>query len=361
MTTPTVDRVSYALELARDIEGSAVPSWVPLPHQEPPEPGFYGWLLQAGRGAGKTATCARYVHDHVHGPPCLSGRQPHRVGIIGPTLGDVVEARVLGPYGLRHHDPAAQFRGQPSYQVVWANGSQAMLFGGKNPDDIERLRAKGGNRCLLWFEEMAAIRLLQDAYDIAEPGLRAGDHPHWIASTTPKPRPFITGGPKRTGGLMQRSDVVVTHATTFDNPHLPDVQKERLEERYRGTSIGRQELLGQIVEDVPGRCLEQPNSSSGQPSPERPCGDSCSRDDHTEVARPHRNVREDSPAVAFHLNFVREALRVFVCVVGAFTRVDGYDERAGWNGALRYSNRALEHRNAHRLRAGRIVENSPIQ
>ncbi len=130
-------------------------------------------FLQAGRGAGKTATCARYVRDHVHGPPCLQGRQPHRVGIIGPTLGDVVEACVLGPYGLRHHDPAAQVQGQPSYQVVWPNGAQAMLFGGKNPDDIERHRAKGGNRRLLWFEEMAAIRLLQDAYDIAEPGLRA--------------------------------------------------------------------------------------------------------------------------------------------------------------------------------------------
>ena len=51
---------------------------------------------------------------------------------------------------------------------------------------------------------------------------------------------------------MQRPDVVVTHATTFDNPHLPDVQKNRLEERYRGTNIGRQELMGEIVEDVPG-------------------------------------------------------------------------------------------------------------
>ena len=51
---------------------------------------------------------------------------------------------------------------------------------------------------------------------------------------------------------MQRPDVVVTHATTFDNPHLPDPQKQRLSERYMGTNIGRQELLGQIVKDVPG-------------------------------------------------------------------------------------------------------------
>ena len=71
MTIPTVDRVAYALELVRGIEGSAVPPWEPLPHQQPPEPGFYGWLLQAGRGAGKTATCARYVHDHVHGSACV--------------------------------------------------------------------------------------------------------------------------------------------------------------------------------------------------------------------------------------------------------------------------------------------------
>jgi phage terminase large subunit-like protein len=46
----------------------------------------------------------------------------------------------------------------------------------------------------------------------------------------------------------EERDVVVTHATMYDNPHLPEHIKQALEEAYAGTAIGAQELYGRLVE-----------------------------------------------------------------------------------------------------------------
>lgn len=123
------------------------PRWTPLPHQVPPDPGFYGWLLMAGRGAGKTDACARYVHEHVYGPPCLPGPVPHWIGIVAPTHGDAATSCYAGPSGLRVHSPEAAMRTVQGGTVIrWPNGSEAKIFGAHSPEDVERLRS-GGNRC----------------------------------------------------------------------------------------------------------------------------------------------------------------------------------------------------------------------
>jgi predicted phage terminase large subunit-like protein len=52
--------------------------------------------------------------------------------------------------------------------------------------------------------------------------------------------------------LLEDPTTVTTRATTDDNPHLhPDVRR-RLYDRYAGTRLGRQELLGQLLDDVEG-------------------------------------------------------------------------------------------------------------
>ena len=58
------------------------------------------WLLEAGRGAGKTATAAQYVKEHLDGPPCISKALPHRVALIAPTLGDAIESAHLTDMAL---------------------------------------------------------------------------------------------------------------------------------------------------------------------------------------------------------------------------------------------------------------------
>src|SRR5690606_1131300 len=194
----------------------------------------------------KTDGCARYMVAHVNGPPCdprLNGG--HRMAIIAPTQGDAVEACVNGPSGLKAHDPRVVLRTTAGGTFArWPNGAEAKLFGAHTPDDVERLRA-GGNRCLVWFEEVAAQRRLKDAITHSEMGLRIGANPHYIASTTPKPRTELIE-------LTRRDDVVVTRGRTRDAIHLPQAQRDHLMRKYAGTRIAAQELDGMLLEDIEG-------------------------------------------------------------------------------------------------------------
>lgn len=125
------------------------PRWRPLRHQIPPDGNWYGWLILAGRGAGKTDACAHYMNEHALGPPCMPGPIPHWMGVIAPTLGDAATSAYYGPSGLRAHNPDTKLINGPGGMVVrWPNGSEAKLFGAHTPDDVERLRS-GGNRCLV--------------------------------------------------------------------------------------------------------------------------------------------------------------------------------------------------------------------
>lgn len=234
--------VRQAAAQALDLQFSA-PVWRPLPHQIPPPGNWYGWLLMAGRGAGKSASCAKYIVDHVNGPPCIAGPIPHWIAIIAPTLGDAATSCFSGPSGIRSHDPEAKMTQRTGgVSIIWPNGSEAKLFGAHTPEDEERLRA-GGNRCVTWCEELAAWRYLDSCFSHMRFGLRIGRRPHWIASTTPKPKPLLR---KMINGEFK--DIVVTHATTYDNPHLAQHIRDALEESYGGTTLGSQELLGKLVE-----------------------------------------------------------------------------------------------------------------
>lgn len=222
--------------------------WKPYPWQVPP-PAIetLGWWLQlGGRGTGKTDGCARYMVAHVNGPACdprLKGG--HRMAIIAPTQGDAVEACVNGPSGLKAHDPRVVLRTTAGGTFArWPSGAEAKLFGSHTPDDVERLRA-GGNRCLVWMEEVAAQRRLKEAITHSEMGLRIGPNPHYIGSTTPKPRTELIE-------LTRRADVIRTQGRTRDAIHLPAEQRAKLIAKYAGTRIEAQELDGILLEDIEG-------------------------------------------------------------------------------------------------------------
>ncbi len=223
-------------------------AWTPYPWQVCPEPvkphGM--WLMLGGRGTGKTDGAARYVDDHMMGPPCderLAGG--HRAAIVAPTLGDAAESCVLGPSGLRAHNPAVKLRGGAGgSKVLWPNGSEARVFGAYTPEDVERLRA-GGNRCLVWMEEVAAMRYLAEALEHTAYGLRIGHNPHYVGSTTPKPIPALRK-------LLADGSTVVTRGRTQDAHHLDELVRAKLFEKYGGSRLGRQELEGELLEDIEG-------------------------------------------------------------------------------------------------------------
>jgi phage terminase large subunit-like protein len=219
--------------------------WSPYPHQIAPDGDWDLWLLLAGRCAGKTDAAAAYTNAHVLGPPCLPGlRGGHRIAIVAPTLGDATESCVNGPSGLRAHNPAVRLVNRLGGTFcVWPNGAEAKLFGAHGPDDVERLRA-GGNRCFAWLEELMAWAKLDECYDHLSFGLRLGQHPRAVASTTPKPRTLLHQ-------LVSAPTTVVTRATTDDNPRLSPAYRRQLD-RYRGTRLGRQEIGGELLADVVG-------------------------------------------------------------------------------------------------------------
>jgi predicted phage terminase large subunit-like protein len=215
--------------------------WIPLAHQEPPSgTDWFVFLLLGGRGSGKTHGAAHYVNQCASVPG-----QPLRIAIIAPTLGDAVEACVNGPSGIKAHNPDVELRGGAGgLHVRWPNGSEAKLFGAHTPDDVERLRA-GGNRHLVWAEELAAWRQLEPCWQHMRYGLRLAPHPRVVVSTTPKPSKLLKS-------LLLDPRTVVRRATTADNPHLDERVRGALYEDYGGTRLGRQELGGELLEEVEG-------------------------------------------------------------------------------------------------------------
>jgi predicted phage terminase large subunit-like protein len=58
---------------------------------------------------------------------------------------------------------------------------------------------------------------------------------------------------------MKQDGVVITRATIYENPHLDKNQVKFLEQLYGGSEMGRQELLGELIEKVKGALWDYQN------------------------------------------------------------------------------------------------------
>jgi len=243
---PAREAAAVALIAARNIEArKAAPPRRPLfDHQVPPPQPWDVWLLLGGRGAGKTEAGARYVDDHARGSACIEGPVPHRIAIVSPSHDDAVNTCVNGETGLRQVNRSIKFTpgAAKTADLTWPNGAEAQLFGTFAPEDVERFR--GPQHCLVWGDELAAWRKLDDVYPMIEFGLRLGRHPHMIFTTTPKRRPKLKM-------VMAQEGTVITRASSHANTELPEAYR-RLIAKYEGTSLGRQEINAEIIEDVTG-------------------------------------------------------------------------------------------------------------
>ena len=226
-------RASVELEIRK--RRRLAPRITLLPHQIPPDGDWVRWILLSGRGGGKTYAAAHYVDEYARANPGA------RIAIIAPTLGDARKTCVEGVAGILSFNRNVKFN-RSWGELHWPNEAQGTLFGAHTPDDAERLR--GPQHHLVWFEEMAAARELEDSWTNMRLGLRLGDRPRVIISTTPKPRPLL----KR---LLDDPGTVVTRATTADNPYLHESVRTELYRLYEGTRIGRQELGAEILDDNP--------------------------------------------------------------------------------------------------------------
>jgi len=213
------------------------------PKQATPSGDWRVWLILAGRGFGKTRTGAEFIREQVNAGTC------RRIALVGATAADVRDTMIEGESGLLAVFPPGQRpRYEPSKRrVTFFNGATAVAYSADEPD-----RLRGPNHDLAWADELAAWRY-DDAWDQLMLGLRLGDHPRVVVTTTPRPVQIIR--------RLARSDdgtVHVTTGSTYENSaNLATDFIAEMRRRYEGTRLGRQELEAQILDDVEGALWER--------------------------------------------------------------------------------------------------------
>ncbi|MEM1396146.1 MAG: terminase family protein [Pseudomonadota bacterium] len=197
------------------------------------------WLVLGGRGAGKTRAGAEWVRSVVG----ESSVRPVRVAFVAEAYADAREVMIEGPSGIRNIGPSAT---RPAYEasrrrVVWPNGSIGYCFSAEDPDGI-----RGYQFDAAWSDELAKWRYPEETWSNLQLALRLGDRPRQVVTTTPRPMALL----KR---LIKQDGVVVSRASTYDNKaNLAPAFLSEIAASYEGTALGRQELMGEIIDDVQG-------------------------------------------------------------------------------------------------------------
>src|SRR3954452_18917154 len=216
-------------------------------HQEPPALANNGkpwttWLVLGGRGAGKTRLGAEWVHAAGLGRTPYASRACRHIALIGETEHDVREVMIEGVSGILRIAPREE---RPLWiasrrRLEWPNGAVAQAFSAEDPESL-----RGPQFDAAWCDELAKWRRADDVFDMLQFGLRLGERPRQLITTTPRPTALI----KR---LIADPRTAVTRAATHANANfLSPVFLAEVVERYQGTRLGRQEILGEIIEDRP--------------------------------------------------------------------------------------------------------------
>lgn len=208
------------------------------------------WLILSGRSWGKSRTGSEWVHEVAWNYPGC------RIGVIAPTAGDARRVMIEGESGiLATAKPWNPCRYWPArLEITFANGTKCGVF---SADEAERLR--GPQHHFVWADELAAWKKAEDVWFMMKLGLRLPKKPGWpkysprvVVTTTPKPTDIV----RRLAGARPFKKDRRTHVTlgsTYENrPNLAPEYFESVIKDLEGTRLGRQELLGVILDDVPG-------------------------------------------------------------------------------------------------------------
>ena len=204
------------------------------PNQLIPPGDWTTWLIMAGRGFGKTRVGAETCR--------IWARTNRLVNIIAPTSDDARDVCIEGESGILAVCPPDE---RPLYKpskrlLLWPNGARSLIF---TADEPERLRGK--QHMKLWADELAAWRF-SESWDQARFGLRLGENPQAVVTTTPKPIKVVKD-------ILKDASTFLTRGSTYDNrSNLAEAFYSHIITKYEGTRLGRQELNAELLEDRPG-------------------------------------------------------------------------------------------------------------
>ncbi len=207
-------------------------------------------MAMAGRGWGKTRVGAETVREWA------KEKLEAPIHLVAPTAGDIRKVMVEGPSGLlKCYPPTQRPHYEPSkgHMITWPNGNTALCF---SADEPERLRGPQCSR--FWADEIAAWRFADDAWDNLMFGFRIGSNLRGVITSTPKPIKIVKD-------IISDPDTVVTRASSYENSKNLSAQFfKNIIKKYEGTRIGRQELMAELLEDIPGALWTQALIDAGK-------------------------------------------------------------------------------------------------
>ena len=219
------------------------PVWARPDTQLPPEGDWQTWLIMGGRGSGKTRAGAEWVRAQVEGATPLARGQRARIALLAETADQARDVMVLGESGLLACTPRDR---RPVFHssrrhLEWPNGAQAWLFSAADPESLRGPQFDGA-----WCDELAKWRKAAPAWDMLQFGLRLGPDPRQIVTTTPRANPVLLR-------ILDDPTTVTTRSPTSDNAaNLAPAFLRRMQARYAGLPLARQELNGELLLETPG-------------------------------------------------------------------------------------------------------------
>lgn len=214
-----------------DLHNDAWPFWE-LCSQRAPDGPWRVWLVMAGRGFGKTRMGAEWVRARAE----EDGKA--RIALVGATAAEARSVMVEGESGLLSLSAGRHtMQWEPSLRRIrWSNGAEARLYSAAEPEGL-----RGPQHHFAWADEIAKWPHGVAAWDNLSLGMRLGEDPRIVATTTPRPVPLL----KR---LVDEPGVERRGGRTRDNIHLPAAFIAAVA-GHAGTRLGRQELEGELIED----------------------------------------------------------------------------------------------------------------
>jgi phage terminase large subunit-like protein len=154
------------------------------PKQLPPPGDWLTWLLQTGRGFGKTRTGGSWVHKRAME---VARRW---IALVAKTPADARDYMIEGPAGiLRNVPPGRRPLYEPSKRrLTWSNGSWATVY---SAEEADQLRGFSGDTA--WLDEFGKYPNPREVWDNLQFGMRevSSDQPRVCITTTPRPLPIL--------------------------------------------------------------------------------------------------------------------------------------------------------------------------
>ena len=195
------------------------------------------WLIRAGRGFGKTRAGSEWLH-------ALAKERPDgRFALVGATIDEVRRVMIEGKSGLIATAPrGAEPRWRRTAgELEFASGAIAYSYSAATPEAL-----RGPEHHYAWCDELGKWGPTGEAaWSNMLLGLRLGERPRALVTTTPRTTRLMKQ-------VMALPATIETRGSTWQNAALPDSFVAAMEAEYGGTRLGRQELDGELIEDLDG-------------------------------------------------------------------------------------------------------------